>query len=265
MFMQIRGIFLSNEPIKEVCKVKKDTVIVTGGARGIGAEISKTLALNGYNVIINYNKSQDEAMQIKNNLINKGFNVEIFKADVSNILEVENMINFCKEKYATVDVLVNNAGISQAKLFTDITQNDLDNIINVNLKGTFYCSQFAAREMIRRKKGKIINISSMWGMVGASCEVHYSAAKAGVIGLTKALAKELAPSNIQVNCVSPGVIETDMISDLCESEIESLKQQTPLLRLGKTGDIANLIFFLASNKADFITGQVISSNGGFVI
>jgi 3-oxoacyl-[acyl-carrier protein] reductase len=163
-----------------------------------------------------------------------------------------------------VDVLVNNAGISQQKLFTDITDEDWRRMTGVNLDGVFYCSREASREMIRKKSGSIINISSMWGQVGASCEVHYSAAKAGVIGLTKALAKELGPSNIRVNCIAPGVIDTDMMSGFDNETKNSLIDETPLLRLGTPEDIAKAVVFLADENS-FITGQVLGVNGGIII
>lgn len=253
--------FIKNEQIL----FRRRTAIITGASRGIGQSIAELFANNGYNVLINYNKSEKPAMDLYNKLKQQNLSVKVFKADVSVRSEVESMVKFCVEEFGTVDVLVNNAGISQEKLFTDITEEDLDSMININLKSVFYCSQTVLRHMISCKQGKIINISSIWGMVGGSCEVHYSAAKAGVIGLTKALAKELGPSNIQVNCVAPGVIHTDMISSYNEDELNVLKEDTPLMRLGTPIDIANCVLFLASPQADFITGQIISPNGGFVI
>lgn len=241
------------------------TVLVTGGSRGIGKAISKTFAKDGYNVLINFNKSENEAKELYTVLDKKGFSVKLFKADISSREEVENMIDYCIKEFGGLDVLINNAGISQDKLFTDITDEDWDNMMNINLKGSFYCSQVALKYMISEKKGNIINISSIWGISGASCEVHYSISKAGIIGMTKALAKEVAPSNIRVNSIAPGVINTDMLSEYNEDEIDALVEETPLMRLGTSEDIANCAIFLASDKSSFITGQVISPNGGFVI
>jgi 3-oxoacyl-[acyl-carrier protein] reductase len=241
------------------------TAIITGASKGIGQSIAELFANEGYNVLINFNKSEENALNLYNDLKNKGLSVRLFKADVSKRNEVNSMINFCIEEFHSIDVLINNSGISQSKLFTDITDEDLDNMINVNLKSVFYCTQAVLKYMIPNKKGKIINISSIWGIVGASCEVHYSATKAGVLGLTKSLAKELGPSNIQVNSVAPGIIQTEMLAPYSEDELNVLKENTPLMRLGTPYDVANCVLFLASHHADFITGQIISPNGGFVI
>lgn len=242
------------------------TVIITGASRGIGKSMAELFAKKDYNVLVNYNRSEKSALDLCNRLNDCGLSAKTFKADVSNRDEVDSMIDYCIEVFGGIDILINNAGISQAKLFTDITDDDFHNIIDVNLKGAFLCSQgVLKRYMIREKKGKIINISSIWGIVGASCEVLYSISKAGIIGLTKALAKELGPSNIQVNCIAPGVIQTDMISQYNEDELDILRKDTPLMRLGSPEDIAGCALFLASSYSDFITGQVISPNGGFVI
>lgn len=188
-------------------------------------------------------------------------NCRAIKADVSNSAEVRAML----EQAGQVDVLVNNAGVSSQKLFTDITDDEWRKTIGVNLDGVFYCCREALPQMISRKSGVIINISSMWGEVGASCEVHYSTSKAGVIGLTKALAKEVAPSGIRVNCIAPGVIMTDMMSEFDDNTIEELKSETPLQRLGTPEDIAAAALFLVSEDASFISGQTLGVNGGFVI
>ena len=203
-------------------------VLVTGASRGIGKCIAINLLKEGYTVIANYNKSEKEAMQLK-----KEYNMDIFKADVTKKNEVESMVKYCLDKYNKIDVLINNAGISQIKMFTDINEEDFDNMINTNLKSVFTVSQEVVKNMIHNKNGCIINISSMWGEVGASCETHYSVAKAGVNGLTKALAKELGPSNIRVNAISPGVIETDMNKQLSKEDIINLKEETPLGRIRK--------------------------------
>jgi 3-oxoacyl-[acyl-carrier protein] reductase len=243
----------------------KKTALITGATRGIGNEIAKMFAIDGYNVVINYLNSEETAENLCKQLYEKGYNAMKVKADVSNREEVEMMIKTVQNKFGDIDVLVNNAGIAQQKLFTEISNLDWDRIFDVNVKGVFNCSQMVLPKMIQNKKGKIINISSMWGLTGASCEVHYSASKAAVIGLTKALAKEVGPSNIQVNCVAPGVINTDMNADLNNQDIEDIKEQTPLGMIGSVKDIAETVLFLASDKANFITGQIISPNGGMVI
>ena len=240
-------------------------VLVTGGSRGIGAKIVEIFAKNGCNVVINYNNNQECARNLSDKLNSEGYSTRIFKADVSNVEQVRDMIEFCRDNYGGVDVLINNAGVAQTKLFYEITQDDWDKMINTNLKGVYNCTREVVSDMIRLKKGSIINVSSIWGITGASCEVHYSASKAGVIGLTKALAKELGPSNIRVNCVAPGVIKTDMLEEYTEDDLRALKEETPLLRLGMPEDVANVVFFLASDKASFITGEVINVNGGFLI
>ncbi len=242
----------------------KKTALVTGGAKGIGAAICRSLANDGYKIAINYNNSESDAQSLKKEL--SGITeVEIFKADISNSEEVKNMFASIERTFGGVEVLVNNAGISEQILFTDITDDMWQKMLNTNLTGAFYCSRQALGYMINKKSGRIINIASMWGEVGASMEVHYSAAKAGLIGLTKALAKEVGLSGITVNAVSPGVIMTDMMKNFSLEDVNALKEETPLNALGKPNDVADAVSFLASSKADFITGQVISVNGGFVI
>ncbi|WP_042274067.1 elongation factor P 5-aminopentanone reductase [[Clostridium] dakarense] len=243
----------------------KKTAIITGSSRGIGRAIAILFAESGYNVVINYSKSENKATELYTYLKNKGLSVKLFKADVSKKHEVNLLVNYCIGEFGRIDVLVNNAGISQDKLFTDITDEDWTNMMNINLNGVFYCTQKALQYMIPEMSGKIINISSIWGMVGGSYEVHYSTSKAAIIGMTKALAKELGPSNIQVNCIAPGVIQTDMINNVSNEILDILKDETPLMRLGTPEDIANVALFLADDKSNFITGQVISPNGGFVI
>jgi len=243
----------------------KKTVLITGSARGIGRTTARMFAENDFNVVINYLHSKQDACSLATELENLGHSVMTYRADVSRREQVEGMVASCISHFGSVDILVNNAGIAQQKLFTDITEDDWDRMLDVHVKGIFHCCQCVLPFMINRKQGKIINISSIWGMTGASCEVHYSTAKAAVIGFTKALAKELGPSNIQVNCVAPGIIETDMNAALEEAERDVLLQDTPLMRFGTPADIAHAVFYLASDKADFLTGQVISPNGGFVI
>ena len=233
-------------------------VVVTGSSRGIGANIVKTLAKKGYRVILNYNKSENYAQNVQKELIN----VDIFKADVSKKAEAVSLINFAIEKYGKTDVLINNAGISQSKLFTDLTDEDWNNIINSNLNSAFFCSREAAKNMIHNKSGLIINISSIWGITGASCEVAYSTSKAALNGFTKALAKELGPSNIRVNAIAPGIINTDMNNYLSNEELESIKEEIPLERIGETIDISKCVEWLIEDN--YTTGQIISINGGWV-
>ena len=242
----------------------KKTALVTGGAKGIGSAICRTLAKDGYIIAINYNSSQNEAEALKNEL-SAITEVEVFKADVSDSKQVKEMFSQIEKAFGGVDVLVNNAGIAGQMLFTDITDEAWQKMINVNLSGAFYCCREALKFMINKKSGRIINVASMWGETGASMEVHYSASKAGLIGLTKALAKEVGLSGITVNAVSPGVIMTDMMKSFSEADIAALKDETPLNSLGTAENVADAVSFLASEKADFITGQVISVNGGFVI
>ena len=243
----------------------KKTVLITGASRGIGSAIAKVFADNNYNVVINYLNSQMSALELEASIKEKGHSAISIKADVRNKAEVQEMVEKYDLEFDSVDVLINNAGISQQKLFTDITEDEWDDMFNVHVKGTYNCCQSVLPYMIEKKQGKIINISSIWGLTGGSCEVHYSAAKAAVIGLTKALAKELGPSSIQVNCVAPGIIDTEMNAFLNEDETHELVDETPLLRFGKPEEVAYSVLFLASQKADFITGQVLSPNGGFVI
>lgn len=239
------------------------TAIVTGGSRGIGAAIVKMLVEKGYNVVINYNKSVQEAKKMKEEFTSRGYIVEIFKADVSKREEVKKIVEFTIEKFKNIDVLVNNAGISQTKLFTDITDEDWENMVNTNLNSAFYMCQEVVPNMIHNKKGCIINISSIWGITGASCEVHYSVAKAGVDALSKALAKELGPSGIRVNSIAPGIINTDMNKHLNEKEIQEIEDEIPLCKIGKTQDIAKCVKWLIEDE--YTTGQIISVNGGWNI
>ncbi len=240
------------------------TALVTGGAKGIGAAVCCSLAKDGYNIALNFNTSEKEALCLKDEL-SKITNIEIFKADVSDSIQVKKMFSKIENVFGGVDVLVNNAGIAQQALFTDITDEMWQKMIGVNLTGAFNCCRSALPYMIREKNGSIINIASMWGEVGASMEVHYSATKAGLIGLTKALAKEVGLSGVTVNAVSPGVVLTDMMSQFSDEDKKVLADETPLGILGTPEDIASAVRFLASEKAKFITGQVISVNGGFVI
>ena len=235
------------------------TVLITGASRGIGREIAINLAKNGYTVIANYNKSEQQAKELENN--NK--NIEIYKTDVSKRNDVKNMVKYILNKYGKIDVLINNAGISETKLFTDVSDEDWNKIINTNLYSAFCVTQEVLPNMINRKQGCIINISSVWGIVGASCETIYSIAKAGLDGMTKSLAKELGPSNIRVNSIAPGIINTDMNKNLTSEDLENIKSEIPLERIGKTLDISKCVEWLIDD--DYTTGQIISINGGWII
>lgn len=241
------------------------TVLVTGASRGIGYAIAKKFAQNGFNVAINYNVNRTAAESLERELASQQCRVMTVKADVSSQEQVLNMIESVNSHLGNIDILVNNAGIAGQSLFTDITTEEWDKMFDINVKGMFHCCKAVLPQMIRNKWGKIVNISSIWGLTGASCEVHYSASKAAIIGLTRALAKEVGPSNIQVNCVAPGVIDTDMNSELDDQTLDELKEQTPLGIIGTGNDIAETVYFLTSDNAKFITGQVISPNGGFLI
>ena len=238
-------------------------ILVTGGSRGIGREIVLSLAREGFNVVLNYNNSEKEALQIKKILQKEKNNIEIFKADISKQDEVKKLVNFAINRYGNIDILINNAGISQVKMFQDITIDEWNNMINTNLTSCFFTIKEILPEMISKKEGCIINISSIWGQTGAACEVHYSVSKAGIDAMTKALAKELGPSNIRVNSIAPGIIDTDMNKKLSNEDIENLKNEIPLGKIGKTSDIAKCIKWLIEDE--YTTGQIISINGGWYI
>lgn len=238
-------------------------VIVTGGTRGIGAAIVRVLSNSGYNVVLNYNKSEEIAKKAKEEYTNKGYNVEIFKADVSKRDEIKKLIKFTIEKFGTIDVIVNNAGVDNEKLFQDITDEDWNNVINTNLYSVFCMCQEALPTMINKQKGCIINISSIYGTNGGSFATAYSASKAGIIGLTKALAKELGPSNIRVNAIAPGIIDTDMNKGYSKEEIENIKEEIPLNRIGEGVDIAKCVKWIIEDE--YTTGQVIKIDGGWYI
>lgn len=236
-------------------------ILVTGGSNGIGADIVQTLAKDGNHVILNYNKSEQEAKKIQSNLKEKNIIIDIYKADVSNHIEVTKMINFCIDRYHKIDVLINNAGISQTKLFTDITDIDWNTMIQTNLTSAFYTIKDTLPSMIHNKSGLIINISSIWGQIGASCEVHYSVSKAGLDAMTKSLAKELGPSNIRVNSIAPGIIDTKMNEHLSSEELDEIRQEIPLEKIGNPHSISKCIQWLIND--DYTTGQVIAINGGW--
>lgn len=237
--------------------------IVTGASRGIGREIAKSLARQNIKVIANYNSSEEKAIELKEELEKEGIEIDIIKADVSKREDIKKMITYTINKYKKVDILINNAGISEYKLFTEETDEDWNRIINNNLYSAFITSQEIIPNMIKNKKGCIINISSIWGVVGASMEVLYSISKAGMDGLTKALAKELGPSNIRVNSIAPGIINTDMCKDFSEQELKDIKEEIPLQKIGEPTDISRCVTWLINEE--YTTGQIISINGGWSI
>ena len=235
-------------------------VLISGGARGIGAACVKKFTSQGHSVAFIYKSAHAAAESLANEC-----GAVAICADISKPDEARMAVTAAVSQLGGVDVLVNNAGISQIKMFCDITDSDLDAVLSTNLSSAFYVTQAALPSMVRQKWGRIINVGSMWGKVGASCEVHYSASKAGLRGMTMALAKELGPSQITVNAVEPGIISTDMNASLDESTLRELCDETPLCRIGTPEDVANLVGFLASNEASFITGQIIGVDGGFAV
>lgn len=246
--------------------MKKKSAVVTGASRGIGRACAVELAKCGYNVIVNYLKNEEAARETLDEIMSLGGEGKLFCADVSDSSQARRLISKCVMEYGGIDLLVNNAGIAQDGLFLQTSDEVLEKITRTNYYGTFFCAREAAREMITSGcGGNIINISSMWGIAGASCEAAYSASKAAVIGLTKSLAKELAPSGIRVNCIAPGVIDTEMNACYSSKTMDELKRKTPLGRLGTGLDVAAAVKFLASEEASFITGQVLSCDGGFIL
>lgn len=239
------------------------TALITGASRGIGRAIAALLAENNYQVIANYNHSDEAAKQLQKEFAEKNINIDIFKADVSKREEVKQLINFVLKKYGKIDILVNNAGIDQKKLFQDITDEEWNNVFDINLYSVFCTTQEAVQSMIQVKNGCIINISSIWGQTGASCEVAYSTTKAAINGMTRALAKELGPSNIRVNAIAPGIIDTQMNDYLTKEEKKLIQEELPLNRIGKPIDIAKCVKWLIEDE--YTTGQIISINGGWYI
>ncbi len=236
--------------------------LISGASGEIGKATAKKFIENGYFVIGQYNSNKTNIDELSEKYPENFFGV---KADLSNISQVEDMICILDKSFKHIDVVVNNAGTALYKLITETTNNEWDTLFNVNMKSAFLINNFALKSMISNGKGKIVNVSSIWGVSGGSMEVAYSASKSALIGYTRALAKELAPSNINVNCVCPGVIDTKMNARLSKDEIEEIKNTTPLGRLGKAEEVAELILFLSSEKSDFITGQIITIDGGFII
>lgn len=241
------------------------TVLITGASRGIGAACARRFAAAGCRVAVNYHRSEKAALALVEELRAAGGEAEAFRADVGDTQQVNTLVDNVLKKFCQLDILVCNAGVAKQQLFTDITDQDWRQLFNVNVDGTFRCCRAVLPHFIHRKAGRIITLSSMWGITGGSCEVAYSASKAAIIGLTKALAKEVGPSGITVNCVAPGVIDTEMNGNLTAEDMENLRLETPLETIGRPADVAESVFFLASPAASFLTGQVLSPNGGILI
>lgn len=241
------------------------TVLITGASRGIGAETARQFARAGYHVAVNYFHSEAAALALCGELQREGCVALPVRADVSAPEQVAAMVDTVLDNFCQLDILICNAGIAQSKLFSDFTTEEWRRIFAVNVDGVFHCCQAVLPHLIHRKSGKILTVSSMWGQTGGSCEVPYSASKAAVIGLTRALAKELGPSGITVNCVAPGVIDTEMNGALTAADLDALREETPLERIGTPADVAAALLFLASPAGDFFTGQVLSPNGGILI
>lgn len=239
--------------------------LVTGGSRGIGKEIALALAKEGNNIAISYGNNTDSAMEVVKELKSLGVKAIAIKSDVSISEDVTNLVKTVEDQLGTIDILVNNAGITKDGLLIRMTEEDWDNVMDVNLKGTFLCTKAVSRAMMKKRYGKIINITSVVGITGNAGQGNYSASKAGVIGFTKSMAKELASRGIRVNAVAPGLIQTDMTNVLKDEVKAEMLKMIPLNVMGNPGDIANLVVFLASEKSDYITGQIIKIDGGMAI
>lgn len=240
-------------------------IAITGGSSGIGRAIAERFGKEGWHVILSYCRHQKEAEEVKALITASGGNCDIYRGDLSTLEGIEGFSEYVKEKCPALDVLVNNAGISHYALMGKLSPTEYEKVMNTNLKSAFLLTNALAPGMIQAKRGKILSISSVWGLVGASMESVYAASKAGLVSMTKSLAKELGPSGITVNCIAPGVIDTPMMAGFDQESLDALKEETPLMRLGKPEEVASLAFFLASEEADFITGQVIAVDGGFAL
>lgn len=243
----------------------KKIVLITGAAGGIGESLSRVFAQNGYSVALHYNKSRERAEELCVLLKQNGCDAFLIQGDLSENGEAKKIVSETIKHFGKIDVLINNAGAALVAPFLDTSDEAGENLIKTDLVSAIECAKYAAADMLKRKSGKIINISSVWGICGASCEVYYSAAKAGLIGFTKALASELAPSNIQVNAIAPGVIDTKMNNNLSENEKKELAKEIPAGRMGSGYEVAKAALYLASSDADYITGQTLNVSGGFLI
>jgi 3-oxoacyl-[acyl-carrier protein] reductase len=244
---------------------KNKTAVVTGGSRGIGKAIAIQLSKDGYNLVINYNSNKEKALEVKSIVEQNGGQAKVYQCDVSDLSQVKKMYKSIKKSFDSIDVLVNNAGITKDNLIIRMREEAFDDVIRINLKGTFNCSKVFGRHMLKQKSGRIINISSVVGIMGNPGQSNYSASKAGVIGLTKSLAKEFASRNINVNAVAPGFIESDMTDALDAEVVQDYQDNIPLGALGQPEDVANVVSFLCSPKSKYITGQVINVDGGLLI
>ena len=240
------------------------TVLITGASRGIGEDIARLFAKNGYNVVVNYLKNETKAQNLASELCAYGARAIAVKADVGNPAEAKMLVKKSLEVFGSIDVLVNNAGISLNKLLIDCSASEIEDVMLTNLLGTIYVTKEMLPSMMSNNYGKIINVASMWGNYGGSMESVYSASKGGVIAFTKAIAKEVGLSGINVNCVCPGVIVTDMLNNLTIEDMQTLKNQTAIGRIGYPRDISSLVYFLASDDASYITGSVINADGGII-
>lgn len=240
-----------------------ECVVITGGSRGIGRACVEKFAANGYDVVFSYLKEEEKALKLQKELNDKGCSVRAIQSDVSDSKDCRILISNAICDFGRIDGLVCNAGIAMTEILTKTTDDQLDKVMKTNFNGVFYCCREAAKEMIPNLSGSIVAVSSMWGISGSSAESAYSASKSAVIGLCKSLAKELGPSGIRVNCVAPGVIDTDMNSVYSKEEMQCLAERTPLCRIGSPKEVADLVFYLISSESSFVTGQVISCDGGF--
>ena len=239
--------------------------VITGASGGIGAATARRLAAEGFRLVLGYCRSREKAEALCRELRAAGGEAVTFRADITRPTEAAALIDHAVAEYGHLDVLINNAGIAQIKLFTDITPEEWQQMFAANVDGVYHCCRAAVPHLVRQHSGAIVNVSSIWGLCGASCETHYSAAKAAVIGFTQALAKELAPSGVTVNCVAPGAIDTEMNAHLSPEERRALEEEIPLGRMGTPEEAAAAIAFLAGEDARYFTGQVLSPNGGIVI